>query len=123
MVQGRIIEWITELGGIGGDCLITADEPPGGAPWEGRYIYDPAAIPATVTHRQASTVNFEKQEQRGGVTVPSRHRRNGVAAAGGFGPCDSRGCKTADVMGTSMVPPRQDSRRALALAPFSPSGR
>ena len=42
--KGRIIEWITEPGGTGWDCLITADEPPGSAPWQGRYIYDPAAI-------------------------------------------------------------------------------
>lgn len=48
--KGRIIEWITELDGTGWDCLITADEPPGGAPWQCRHIYDPAAIPATVAH-------------------------------------------------------------------------
>jgi hypothetical protein len=26
------------------ECVITADEPDGGPPWRGRYIYDPAAI-------------------------------------------------------------------------------
>jgi hypothetical protein len=24
--------------------VILADEPPGGVPWQGRYVYDPAVI-------------------------------------------------------------------------------
>jgi len=42
--KGRIIEWVTEQGAPGWDCVILADEPPGGVPWQGRYVYDPAAI-------------------------------------------------------------------------------
>ena len=42
--KGRIIEWITDPGGVGWDCLILADEPFSGVPWQGRYIYDPATI-------------------------------------------------------------------------------
>jgi hypothetical protein len=42
--KGRIIEWITDPGGAGWDCLIKADEPFDGVPWQGRYVYDPATI-------------------------------------------------------------------------------
>ena len=42
--KGRIIEWVTEPGAPGWDCVILADEPPGSVPWQGRYVYDPAAI-------------------------------------------------------------------------------
>jgi hypothetical protein len=33
--QDRIIEWITGLRGTGWGCLIMADKPSGGAPWQG----------------------------------------------------------------------------------------
>jgi hypothetical protein len=26
------------------EAVIAADEPPGGPPWQGRYVYDPATI-------------------------------------------------------------------------------
>ena len=42
--KGRIIEWVTVLGGEGWDCVILADELSGGPPWQGRYHYDPRAI-------------------------------------------------------------------------------
>jgi hypothetical protein len=42
--KGRIIEWVTEQGAPGWDCVILADEPAGGVPWQGRYVYDPATI-------------------------------------------------------------------------------
>lgn len=43
--KGRIIEWVTELGGPGGwDVVIIEDEPGDGVPWQGRYRYDPQAI-------------------------------------------------------------------------------
>jgi len=42
--KGRIIEWVTEPGAPGWHCVILADEPPGGVPWQGRYVYNPAAI-------------------------------------------------------------------------------
>jgi hypothetical protein len=42
--KGRILEWVTEPGAPGWDCVILADEPQGGVPWQGRYVYDPAAI-------------------------------------------------------------------------------
>jgi hypothetical protein len=42
--KGRIIEWVTEPGAPGWDCVILADEPAGGVPWQGRYVYEPAAI-------------------------------------------------------------------------------
>src|SRR5690348_17998723 len=48
------------------ECVITADEPPGDLPWQGRYVYDPLAIrprhgddapalraPASVLHARA----------------------------------------------------------------------
>jgi hypothetical protein len=38
VAQGRIIEWITGLSGLGGwDVVIKGD----GTPWQGRYHYDP----------------------------------------------------------------------------------
>lgn len=33
--KGRIIEWVTEPGAAGWDCVILADEPTGGVPWQG----------------------------------------------------------------------------------------
>ena len=42
--KGRIIEWVTEQDAPGWDCVILADEPPGGPPWQGRYAYHPASI-------------------------------------------------------------------------------
>jgi hypothetical protein len=43
--KGRIIEWVTELGSLGGwDVVIKEDEPDDGTPWQGRYRYDPQAI-------------------------------------------------------------------------------
>jgi hypothetical protein len=42
--KGRISEWITDPGQTGWDCLIMADEPFSGVPWQGRYIYEPATI-------------------------------------------------------------------------------
>jgi hypothetical protein len=43
--KGRIIEWVTELGGSGGwDLVIKEDELGDGTPWQGRYHYDPQAI-------------------------------------------------------------------------------
>ena len=56
--KGRIIEWVTETGAPGWDCVILADEPPAACPGK-------AATPttrrlsgaATVTPRPASPVN------------------------------------------------------------------
>ena len=42
--KGRIIEWVTEPEATGWDCVILADEPGDGVPWQGRYHYDPQAI-------------------------------------------------------------------------------
>jgi hypothetical protein len=43
--KGKIIEWITGLGGSGSwDVVIKEDEPGDGTPWQGRYRYDPRAI-------------------------------------------------------------------------------
>jgi hypothetical protein len=41
--KGRIIEWVTEPGAPGWDCVILADEP-WRRPWQGRYAFDPAAV-------------------------------------------------------------------------------
>ena len=41
--RGLILTWIeTEAGAW--EVVIAADEPGGQPPWQGRYIYDPAAI-------------------------------------------------------------------------------
>ena len=42
--KGRIAAWVTTPGCRAWDCVITADEPPGGLPWQGRYVYDPLTI-------------------------------------------------------------------------------
>ena len=42
--KGRIIEWVTEPGAPGWECVILADEPASGVPWQGRYVYDPTTI-------------------------------------------------------------------------------
>ena len=41
--RGLIAEWIRTEAGTW-ECLITADEPVGSPPWQGRYVYDPRAI-------------------------------------------------------------------------------
>ena len=42
--QGRIIEWVREIDRDGWDCVIMADEPVSGPPWQGRYAFDPRSI-------------------------------------------------------------------------------
>ena len=47
--QGRIIEWVREIDRDGWDCVIMADEPVSGPPWQGRYAFDPRSIRARDT--------------------------------------------------------------------------
>jgi hypothetical protein len=51
--RGRIIEWVRQLDRDGWACVIMADEPVSGPPWQGRYAFNPRSIrPATRTsHR------------------------------------------------------------------------
>jgi hypothetical protein len=42
--RGLVTAWVTDPGKAGWECAITADEPAGGPPWQGRYVYDPATI-------------------------------------------------------------------------------
>ena len=42
--RGLIAAWVTTPGSGTWDCILTADEPPGGLPWQGRYVYDPLTI-------------------------------------------------------------------------------
>jgi hypothetical protein len=35
--RGRIIEWVRQIDRDGWDCVIMADEPVNGPPWQGRY--------------------------------------------------------------------------------------
>jgi hypothetical protein len=42
--RGLITAWVTDPGKPGWECAISADEPSCGPPWQGRYVYDPAAI-------------------------------------------------------------------------------
>jgi hypothetical protein len=41
--RGLIATWILTTAGTW-ECVISADEPGGSPPWQGRYVYDPAAI-------------------------------------------------------------------------------
>lgn len=41
--KGLIAEWITTGAGTW-ECLITADEPAGSRPWQGRYVYSAETI-------------------------------------------------------------------------------
>jgi len=41
---GLISYWVADPGKRGWECAIEADEPPGGRPWQGRYVYDPLTI-------------------------------------------------------------------------------
>jgi hypothetical protein len=45
----RIIEWVRQGGRDGWDCVIMADEPVNGPPWQGRYAFDPRSIRARDT--------------------------------------------------------------------------
>jgi hypothetical protein len=47
--RGRIIEWVRQIGRDGWDCVIMADEPVSGPPWQGRYAFDPRSIRARDT--------------------------------------------------------------------------
>jgi hypothetical protein len=42
--RGRIIEWVRQIDRDGWDCVIMADEPASGPPWQGRYAFDPQSI-------------------------------------------------------------------------------
>ena len=44
--RGRIIEWVRQIDGDDWDCVIMADEPVSGPPWQGRYAFDPRSIRA-----------------------------------------------------------------------------
>jgi hypothetical protein len=46
---GRIIEWVRQIDREGWDCVIMADEPVSGPPWQGRYAFDPRSIRARDT--------------------------------------------------------------------------
>jgi hypothetical protein len=47
--RGRIIEWVRQIDREGWDCVIMADEPVSGPPWQGRYVFDPQSIRARDT--------------------------------------------------------------------------
>src|SRR5690242_1139606 len=47
--RGRIIEWVRQIDRDGWDCVIMADEPVSGPPWQGRYAFDPRSIRARDT--------------------------------------------------------------------------
>ena len=49
VAAGRIIEWVRQIGRNGWNCVIMADEPVSGPPWEGRYALDPRSIRARDT--------------------------------------------------------------------------
>ena len=42
--RGRIIEWVRQIDREDWDCVIMADEPASGPPWQGRYTFDPRSI-------------------------------------------------------------------------------
>jgi hypothetical protein len=47
--RGQIIEWVRQIDRDGWDCVIMADEPVSGPPWQGRYAFDPQSIRARDT--------------------------------------------------------------------------
>jgi hypothetical protein len=47
--RGRIIEWVRQIDRDGWDCVIMADEPLSGPPWQGRYAFNPQSIRARDT--------------------------------------------------------------------------
>jgi hypothetical protein len=47
--QGRIIEWVRQIDRDGWDCVIMADKPVSGPPWQGHYAFDPRNIRARDT--------------------------------------------------------------------------
>jgi hypothetical protein len=49
VAAARIIEWVRQIDRDGWDCVIMADEPGNGAPWQGRYAFDPQSIRARAT--------------------------------------------------------------------------
>jgi hypothetical protein len=49
VATGRIIEWVRQIGRDGWACVIIADEPVNGPPWQGRHAFDPKSIHARDT--------------------------------------------------------------------------
>jgi hypothetical protein len=49
--RGRIIEWVRQIDREGWDCVIMADEPVSGPPWQGRYAFAPRSIRARDTNQ------------------------------------------------------------------------
>ena len=47
--RGRIIEWVRQIDRDGWDCVIMADEPVSGPPWQGCYAFDSRSIRARDT--------------------------------------------------------------------------
>jgi hypothetical protein len=47
--RGRIIEWVRQIDRDGWECVILADEPVSGPPWQGRYAFDPRSVRARYT--------------------------------------------------------------------------
>ena len=53
--RGRILEWVRQLDRDDRDCVIMADEPVSGPPWQGCSAFDPGpSAPATPASHRAN---------------------------------------------------------------------
>jgi hypothetical protein len=57
--RGRIIEWVRQIDRDGWDCVIMADEPVSGPPWQGRYGFDLRSIRARDTGQPPADLGAE----------------------------------------------------------------
>ena len=57
--RGRIIEWVRQIDRDGWDCVIMADEPMSGPPWQGRYAFDPRSTRARDTDEPPAESNCQ----------------------------------------------------------------
>src|SRR5262249_61343337 len=62
--RGRIIEWVRQIDRDGWDCVILADEPVNGPPWQGRYAFDPRSIRARYTDQPPADLAGTEEPKR-----------------------------------------------------------
>jgi hypothetical protein len=69
--RGRNIEWVREIGRDGWDCVIIADEPVSGPPWQGRYAFDPRSIRPRDTEQPPADLLDDSAPRRNAMYILS----------------------------------------------------
>jgi hypothetical protein len=110
---GRIVEWVREFGRDGWECVIMADEPESGPPWQGRYDFDARSI----RPRDAGQLSADRPTSAGGTPTSATTRRAGrwtyeSMRSPACGSCAGPACS-----------PRGRGRRSCSCNSSGPAGR